>query len=313
MPPGTSPNHQAVVAEWHVQNPGFPGSVVDPQSRREVVRIDEPQFNHNAGALAFGPDEFLYIALGDGGGADDVDGQESAGMPMVGHGLGGNGQNAETVLGAILRIDPRGSGSANGKYGIPKDNPFVNSTGADEVFAFGFRNPFRFSFDRVTGQLYAADVGQNDIEEIDLVQSGGNYGWNWKEGSFFFDPNGHLEGFVTDSYPGVPSGLIDPIAQYDHDEGLAVIGGFVYRGARLPQLFGAYVFGDFQRPDFDEGRMFFLAGGEIFEFEIEGSSSLGFFVTGFGQDAFGELYVMGNLTGTPFQKTGMVQKLVPVH
>lgn len=161
------------------------------------------------------------------------------------------------MLATILRIDPDGDDSANGQYGIPGDNPFVGDPGAlDEVYAYGFRNTLRISFDPETGELYAADVGQNDTEEVDRVVAGGNYGWPVREGSFAFDRNGDDPGFVTDEDPGIP-GLIDPIAEYDHDEGIAVVGGFVYRGADVPQL-RRYLFGDFFSPADGGGRMFQL-------------------------------------------------------
>jgi len=175
----------------------------------------------------------LYIALGDGGGADDRDGQNFIDGPMIGHGADGNGQNPSNPLGSLLRIDPLGNNSSNGKYGIPADNPFVGSdTILPETYAYGFRNPFRFSFDSLTGALVLADVGQNDIEEVNLVQPGGNYGWGLKEGSFRFEPNGNDAGFVTDGT--VAGNLIDPVIQYDHDEGTAIIGGVSI--AAMPSL-----------------------------------------------------------------------------
>lgn len=314
MPPGTLADHQSVIREWHVPNPGDVASVVDPASTRVLLRIDEPQFNHNGGCVAFGPDEMLYISLGDGGGADDRDGQNFIGGPIIGHGLSGNGQNHGNVLGTIIRIDPDGTNSANGNYGIPADNPFVGPHPAvDEIFAYGFRNPWRFSFDSRRGDLYVGDVGQNDIEEIDIVVSGGNYGWNFKEGSFFFDHNGNNPGFVTDVDPGVPGGLIDPIAQYDHDEGIAIVGGFVYRGRAVPRLSNKYIFGDWNRNFFaNNGRLFYLQinTGLIKELQLAGQDGLGLSLNGFGQDAEGELYVLGNTTGTPFGNTGVVQKIV---
>ena len=220
-----------VIREWRVERPKRPGSVVDPTSSRVLLRIEQPQFNHNGGDIAFGPDGMLYIALGDGGSADD----QGAGHPP-----GGNGQDLSegNLLGKILRIDPQGSNGVNGEYGIPSNNPFVGEPGADEIFAYGFRNPFRMSFDSRTGDLYAADVGQNDIEEVDLVVSGGNYGWPIKEGTYLFDMNGDGPGFTTDNSPGVPADLIDPVAQYDHDEGVSVTGGFVYRGQQISDLRG---------------------------------------------------------------------------
>jgi glucose/arabinose dehydrogenase len=302
--------------------PTNPDSVVDPASARELMRIAKPQFNHNGGAVNFGPDHLLYIATGDGGEADDQG---------AGHTAQGNGQDTSNLLGKILRIDPQGNDAANGQYSVPLDNPFAPSGGAgggqdgcldgecDEIYAFGFRNPFRFSFDRKADLLIAADVGQNDIEEVDVVVSGGNYGWRHKEGTFFFDPNGDGPGFVTDVDPGVPPGLIDPIAQYDHDEGLAIIGGFVYRGDDIPRLRGRYVFGEFARTFSNDGRLFHLTSRrdpdrgdnlrEIREFHLVGQDQLGLSLLGFGEDAHGELYVLANSTGTPFGETGVVLKV----
>lgn len=315
MPPETAPNHQSVIAEWQVSDPADPEGVVDPASRREILRIDQPQFNHDAGTLVFGPDGFLYVSLGDGGMADDQG---------VGHVSGGNGQDPTNVLGTILRIDPLGSNSANGEYGIPGDNPFVGDPeGADEVFAFGFRNPYRISFDSATGTLFAADVGQNDVEEVDVVVSGGNYGWPLKEGSSCFDQNGEDEGFAfaSDPCPGTEGlALIDPVAEYDTDEeGIAVIGGFVYRGSEISPLRGRYVFGDYFSPNDGRGRLFHLITpntrrgdidrSRIRESSVDGLDGTGLFVLGFGQDAVGELYLLTNVTGVPFGETGAVHKI----
>src|SRR5215813_3156201 len=330
LPSGITPNAQSVIREWHVSNPTDPASVPD-STNRVLLRIDKPQFNHNGGAINFGPDGMLYIATGDGGAADDQG---------VGHVAIGNGQDPSSpnALGKILRInsDPSSSSgtlSANGQYRIPSDNPFSGRSGyVTEIFAYGFRNPFRFSFDSDTGDLYAADVGQNDIEEVAVIFSGGNYGWPIKEGSFCFNDNGAGDGFVTDDPACGPLGLIDPIAEYDHDnrpgsppppEGIAVLGGFVYRGSAIPPLRGHYVFGDYTRsftaPD---GRLFLLAGknlvkkgqaetSEIQEFKLKGQDKLGLFVLGFGQDASGELYMLANATGVPSGTMGVVLKIVP--
>lgn len=325
MPPGSIPNHQAAIREWQVPNPGDPASVVDPASVRELMRIDEPQFNHNGGALNFGHDDSLYISLGDGGNRDDEG---------VGHGMTGNAQDPSNILGSILRIDPQGSNAANGQYGIPADNPFVGMPGyAEEIYAYGFRNPFRFSFDTATGDLYVGGVGQDDIEEVDVVVAGGNYGWNVKEGSFCFDPNGANPGFAYDEEPcpNEPPDLIDPVAEYNtsdsleqNDDGRAVIGGFVYRGTEIPGLVGRYVFGDYSRftppGENRDGRLFFLnkkdivrgdmiKTSKIFEFTLAGQEKLGLAVLGFGQDANGELYVLANAPGVPFGDTGVVLKI----
>ncbi len=302
MPPATDPNHQTVVREWQVPNPKRPASVVDPNSSRVLLTIDQPQFNHNAGAMVFGPDGNLYVAVGDGGSADDQG---------TGHAVGGNGQDLSpgNLLGKILRIDPLGSNSANGAYGIPADNPFVGSGAPEEIFAYGFRNPFRMSFDR--GTLIAADVGQNDVEEVDVVVSGGNYGWPVKEGTFLFDMNGAGRGFTTVDSPGVPADMIDPIAQYDHDEGISVAGGFVYRAGEIAGLRGSYVFGDFSRSFFPgNGRLFHLgAGNEIFELS-PGGDSLGRYLMALGQDRQGHVYVMTSENFAPVGTTGLLQRLV---
>jgi hypothetical protein len=204
----------------------------------------------------------------------------------------------------------------------------VTAGGAlEEIFAFGFRNPYRFSFDAITGKLFVGDVGQNDIEEVDVVVSGGNYGWNLKEGTLFFNHNGDAPGFATPLPPGpVPSDVIDPIAQYDtHHEGHSVIGGFVYHGSRLSALTSQYIFGDFSRlfkfpsGPHDYGRLFHLSpDGEqsdgllqVREFQIVGGNSIALALLGFGQDAFGEHYALGNVSGLPFGTQGTVLRLAP--
>ena len=310
VPTGDAPAANAslsVIREWRVNDPKDAASVVDPASSRVLLRVEQPQFNHNGGDIAFGPDGMLHIALGDGGSADDQG---------PGHADGGNGQDLSpgNVLGKILRVDPQGSNSANGQYGIPADNPFVGAEAADEIFAYGFRNPFRMSFDSETGDLYAADVGQNDIEEIDVVVSGGNYGWPVKEGTFLFEmagPGQDEPGFTTVDSPGVPAGLIDPIAQYDHDEGVSVTGGFAYRGNRVKDLRDTYVFGDFTASFAGpQGRLFHIDDdGELAEL-LPVSGPVGMFITGFGQDRKGELYVMGQQGFAPVGTTGQVFKLV---
>lgn len=299
IPAGEPPNHQSVILEWRVTNPMDAASVADPASARELMRIDQPQFNHNGGAMAFGPDGMLYIAVGDGGAADDQG---------FGHGPNGNGQSPEAALGKLLRIDPSGSNADNGKYGIPADNPLLERAGfLREIFAYGLRNPFRFSFDTDTGELWLADVGQNAIEEINVIEPGRNYGWNVKEGTFFFYPNGGLDGFVSGvPRSDAPEDLADPVAEYDHDEGIAAIGGFVYRGQAIPQLQGLYIFGDLL------GRLFHLdANGEIREFTFEDRDGVNLSILGFAQDAAGEVYLLANGTGVPFESTGVVLRLDP--
>jgi glucose/arabinose dehydrogenase len=297
-------NHQSAIREWSV-DPSDPNRV-DPASVRELLRVDEPQFNHNAGAIAFGPDDLLYIAFGDGGAADDQGG---------GHVAGGNGQDLSSVLGSIIRIDVAGDdfpAEADRNYAVPADNPFVGQAGAaEEIFAYGFRNPFRFSFDRTTGDLVVGDVGQNDIEEVDIVTSGGNFGWPVKEGTFLFDMNGTDSGFVTGDSPGSPAGLTDPVLQYDHDEGIAVIGGFVYRGSALPDLQGKYLFGELAGPT-GFGRLFAgdLDAGTFEELIPAGAGLDGLVLKGFGQDEDGELYVLASDITGPFGQ-GFLFRVVP--
>jgi glucose/arabinose dehydrogenase len=316
--PGVAPGGgQAVVTQWRVQHRHADHIRVDTSSRRVLMRIDKPQFNHNGGDLAFGRDGMLYISVGDGGNADDEG---------PGHVPGGNAQSLApgNVLGKLLRIDPHGHNSANGQYGIPSDNPFVGKAGADEIWAYGFRNPYRFSFDRHHGRLIVADVGQNDIEEVDVVRRGGNYGWPVKEGTFLFD-NGGLDapGFVTANSPGSPAGLSDPVTEYDHTapggvrcgpgappaacQGIAVVGGFVARHGH--GLEGRYVFGDYSRAFAQPlGRLFVQVGSETRSLRDPGIA-----VFGFGQDHRGALYVLGNRTGVLSGDTGVVMRLTGSH
>jgi len=302
-------DHQDVIAEWTV-SPGNP-NVVNAASRRELLRNDHPESNHNGGAMRFGPDGYLYFTIGDGGAGDDQG---------AGHAAGGNAQNTISVLGKIMRIDVDGGGtpSANGQYGIPSTNPFVGNPGAvHEIYAYGLRNPYQFSFDKLTGDLYVGDTGQDNIEEIDRITAGGNYGWRVKEGSFFFNPNGNAVGFVTVQpvvFP-VPPDLIDPIAEYDHDDGEAIVGGAVYRGSGVTALQGRYVFGDlgtdFAAPS---GRLFYLDGSnQIKEFVI-GTSVRPFqlWLKGFAQDPDGNVYVCGSEQIGPSGTTGKIQKIVAV-
>jgi glucose/arabinose dehydrogenase len=318
---GTSFNNQAVVREWTV-DPALNEITGDLNSlSRELMRINDPQFNHNAGMVTFGPDGHLYIAIGDGGAGNDLGNGHTAGT--------GNALDRTNIFGNILRIDPLGNDSANGQYGIPDDNPFVSDPMVlDEIYAYGLRNPFRFSFDvdpatglttpSTTGRLIAGDVGQGDIEEVNIIEAGGNYGWRLKEGSFFFDPANTV---VDDEpFPAIPIPIgfdpIDPVIEYDHDEGISVIGGFVYRGSAIPALVGKYVFGDFSNGfGSPAGRLFYgdLDTGEMFEFKLGlADLPLGQFVKGFGQDADGELYVLVSTALGPGGVTGQVLRIVRV-
>ncbi|MEZ5304593.1 MAG: PQQ-dependent sugar dehydrogenase [Verrucomicrobiales bacterium] len=315
-------NHMAVVAEYSVS--AADPNLADPLSERILLTVDEPQFNHNAGQLNFGPDGMLYIALGDGGSSDDNNAGHTGGDGSQPDGALGNAQDRSKLLGKILRVDPLGSDGPGGGYGIPADNPFVGEEGVrPEIYAFGLRNPWRFSFDRGTGRLFCADVGQRDYEEINLITSGGNYGWRNKEGAFDFDPTA----------PGAGP-FIDPIAQYAHPNttagglpriGISVTGGYVYRGAEIPDLAGKYIFADwstsFGSPN---GTLLGLeesAGGGSWALsllEVEGGNPVGRFINALGEGEDGELYVATKRTLAPSaldpdtsQPTGAIFKIIP--
>jgi glucose/arabinose dehydrogenase len=230
---------------------------IEVSSENVLLQITQPFTNHNGGQLAFGPDGYLYIATGDGGGSGDPN---------------GNAQNLGNLLGKILRIDVNVE-SDGLKYGIPSDNPFVNNpTTRPEIFAYGLRNPWRFSFDDQTNTIWAGDVGQGQLEEIDLIEKGGNYGWNILEGTSCF-----LESdcFVTRA--------IDPIFEYGHaNNDKSITGGFVYRGTQIPDLNGYYIYGDF-------------ISGRIWALDQAGSNQLlletGLKIASFGTDTNSELYI----------------------
>ncbi len=294
---GTPPNHDAVIAAWKVN--AADERLVDPASRVEVLRIAEPQFNHNGGMIAFGPDGLLYIAMGDGGSANDLG---PGHHPEI-----GNAQDPQVPLGKMLRIDVNGRDSANGAYGIPKDNPFAQGGGLPEIFAIGLRNPWRFHFSG--DQLLVGDVGQNKLEMVHRVVRGGNHGWRLKEGTFKFFPTG----IIDDDLGGLPPGLTPPVLQYDRDEGTSVIGGHIYRGRALPALAGKYVFGDYRNAKTFSGRLFFaeIPNGEIRELRIGADDrELGFLLKGTGLDAQGEIYLCGSAKPGPVGTGGVVVKLV---
>lgn len=262
-----------VIAEFTASTANF----ADPSNERILLTIPQPFSNHNGGGLAFGNDGFLYIALGDGG---------SGGDPQC------NGQNINTLLGKILRIDVN-STQPPLQYAIPPSNPFVNQPGSDEIWIYGLRNPFRFSFDRLTGNIWIGDVGQSAREEVDLltpqqqqVAGGVNLGWNLREGK---------QAFPSSTCTQVPgSTLTDPIFDYDRSQGDAtVIGGYVYRGTGISQLVGQYVFGDFI-----SGRVWTLTQNpqsqwvRTFQFNTAGGD-----LSAFGQAQNGDLYVVRYSSG----------------
>ncbi len=332
-PNSASQGYKNAVNEWKISSTN--ANVVDPASRREIISFGKNANNHNGGTIAFGPDGYLYLGLGDGGNANDV------GLSHIEP--GGNAQNLTTPLGKMLRFDPLNPAlnpaspdpvSTNGQYRIPTSNPFQAPGEVPEIYARGLRNPYRFSFDRANGDLIVADVGQNNVEEIDRITLGGNYGWPIKEGDFLFNrtngPSGNAGTIGAppgNRSPGSPAGLIDPIVGtlgtlvYDHNDGISITGGFVYRGSAIPALYGKYVFGDLAlktAPTRVDGRLFYadLETGLIKAFplfQFGGSAILpnGLTVHGFGQDADGELYAL--VTNTAANGSGgIIYKISPV-
>lgn len=302
-------NHTSHVSEFMVSedNP----NLADANSERVLLEIDQPQMNHNGGGLAFSPEDgYLYVSVGDGGAADDV---------AVGHPPIGNGQDITSVLGDILRIDvDRGYPG----YAIPQDNPFVNREGADEIYAWGWRNPWRMSFDRGGNHdLFVTSNGQNLWEAVYVVDAPANYGWNILEGTHCFStqepnvspeecnrvgPNGEALELPIIEYPHLANQGDSPIA------GSSVTGGYVYRGSAIPELVGQYVFGDWSSAfDAPKGQLFVAnpdAAGGLWA--IQRLADLELFVLGFGEDADGEIYVMTTENAGPAGDTGKVHKLV---
>jgi glucose/arabinose dehydrogenase len=227
------------------------GATLNPSTEHPILTVDQPFENHNGGNVVIGPDRLLYFGLGDGGSAGDPE---------------GNAQNLKVILGKLLRLDPD-TGAA------PPSNPFTNDPNArPEIYAYGLRNPWRFSFDRQTGQLWIADVGQDAWEEVDIGRAGANYGWPVREGLHCYNAATCAGGFT------------DPVVEYGHDVGISITGGFVYRGAAVPQLAGKYVYGDF-----GSGRIWAVpAAGPYNPVQIAQAQS----VSSFGEGAGGELYVV---------------------
>ncbi len=235
----------------------------DPSSEQIILTYEQPYSNHNGGNLVFGPDGYLYIGLGDGG---------SGGDPEL------RAQNPTTLLGKMVRIAVRDQDV----YAVPPDNYYQSGEGRSEIWALGLRNPWRYSFDRITGDLWIADVGQGNWEEINFTPAnspaGKNYGWYFREGSHPF------KGDPTD-----PSVLVDPVFEYDHGYGCSVTGGYVYRGNELPEWFGVYLFGDFCN-----GKVWGLLPNGNNEFKSTELFNTGVNISSFGEDVFGEIYLISH-------------------
>ena len=263
----TDTEGDTVVASYGVADDGV---TADPDSAHTILKLDQPYSNHNGGHVAFGPDGYLYIGMGDGG---------SAGDPEE------NGQNLDALLGKMLRIDV----DAGDPYAIPDDNPFADGGGAPEIWAYGLRNPWRFSFDEPSGTLWIGDVGQDQLEEIDRVPAdrpGLNYGWNLMEGSRCYQGSCDASGKVL------------PVTEYDHDDGCSITGGFVYRGDEFPDMRGGYFFSDY-------------CSGTIWAIDANANGPVkpdvllesGGSISSFGVDEDGELYVTDISSGEVLQVT----------
>ncbi|QHT66852.1 PQQ-dependent sugar dehydrogenase [Rhodocytophaga rosea] len=268
---------ETVVSRFQVSktNP----DVANPDSEVVLLTYDQPYSNHNGGKIAFGKDGYLYISAGDGG---------SGGDPQ------NRSQNLKELLGKIMRIDVD-SKYGNLNYSIPKDNPFAgNKEGyREEIYAYGLRNVWKFSFDSQTGQLWAGDVGQNAREEIDIIEKGGNYGWKIMEGMDCYAGWNSNKGRSCQT-----EGLVKPVYEYLHSAGLgqSVTGGFVYRGKNLPQLVGKYIFGDYQ-----SGKIWALSQKKDGSYESELVTELDGLLSAFGEDADHELYVCSHNNGKIFK------------
>lgn len=270
-------DHKSIVAAYKV---AAAAADIADITETIVLSIDQPEGNHNGGQLAFGPDGNLYIGVGDGGGGGDQ------------HGNMGNGQNLNTLLGKILRINVD-----NLPYTIPSDNPFQKTNERKEIYAYGLRNPWRFSFDRKTGQLFCGDVGQNKFEEVDIIEKGKNYGWRIMEGNHCYN----AENCNT-------SNLTYPIYEYEHRTGISITGGYVYNGKAIEILNNVYVFADWT------GKLFGLKNEttwQHFNINVNGkSNAMDCKINAFGEDETGELYLLTQKLSGPRDKTGVVYKII---
>ncbi|MGA0559513.1 PQQ-dependent sugar dehydrogenase [Larkinella sp. VNQ87] len=264
---------ESVIARYQATGPNR--ATVDPATETVLVRFAQPYDNHNGGKIAFGPDGLLYISTGDGGAWGDQH---------------NNAQNRAAWLGKILRIDV--NKTDKGAYGIPADNPFAGNREGyrEEIFAYGLRNPWRFSFDRQTGQLWAGDVGQNEFEEIDIITKGGNYGWRLKEAGRCYNPRNDCD----------PGGLIEPIHHYPRQDGTSITGGVVYRGSRHSGLRGKYLYADFA-----SGRIWALTAEKGQKTDNQLLLKTDGAISAFGEDSAGEVYLLDH--------NGTIQRLATVN
>jgi len=314
-------NNTTRISEFQVSSSN--ANMANASSERIILQEPHPQSNHNGGTIAFGPDGYLYISIGDGGNKNDIGPGHVE--DWYAFNAGGNGQDIEqNLLGNFLRIDVNTT-SAGKNYGIPADNPFVGKTGRDEIYAYGFRNPFRFSFDMSgSRRLISMDAGQSRYEEIDVVEKGRNYGWNVKEGDECFNAaNEFLEVANCPDEDIFGNKLVDPVIQINNwlnPEGgraTTIMAGQVYRGNDIPGFQGKYIFGTFsQTPTTPNGELFISnpAGSNEWSYqELELAShpgDIGFYLKGFGQDLEGEVYLTVSSRLGPAGTTGKVYKLV---
>jgi glucose/arabinose dehydrogenase/plastocyanin len=307
---------RTTVSEFLV-SPGNPNEA-DPASETILLEVPNPQFNHNGGQLAFGPDGFLYVSIGDGGSANDVGTGHTPGL--------GNGQDTTTLLGKLLRYDA----DTPGELTVPPSNPFTaDSSILDPIYAYGLRNPWRFSFDMGGEQrLFAADAGQDLYEEVDIIVSGGNYGWNIKEGTHCFDPDNPTSPPTQCDESGAGGEpLLDPIIEYSHLNRLgqtvytSVVGGYIYRGSEIPGLIGRYIFGDFSSSfNTPDGSIFVAEESESGEWDLveagvedQIGGRLNRFLFGLGQDTEGEIYLLTATNLGPTGSTGQVFKVTSAN
>ena len=321
-------DHKNMVVEYNSDNFNY---------EKIILQEEHPQFNHNAGEIVFGPDGYLYIGIGDGGGANDNFAGHTGGFgdwetsPGKNSTNLGNAQDLKNLKGKILRIDidKKQENKDVGQYSIPKDNPFINTNNKEEIYIYGLRNPWRFSFDEKTGDIYIGDVGQDDYEEVTRIKFDkrlgtippANAGWRKYEGNFIFDKDNKL----NEELP-----LVFPIAEYAHPGtitekrkkiGISITGGFVYYGNLNPVLKGKYIFADWSSEiSVGDGRLLFITPpkkvptkpneflSEISEIKIENMPNV--FINSLGKDNSGELYILATATGSPSNNNGLIYKLI---